>query len=258
MTQIKTSSWLEGLFVCKPAYHSIKLLPSFDWLICFYDHATTAGIDLVSNGDTVAELRNSFLLGPSKGVDAGEDDVARDLQGQTGADGRQDGLHGGVAARGHVGFGAIARVILARYPTRALLGLVLMVAQAFFYNAIFFTYALVLTKFYSVPSADVGWYILPFAAGNFMGPLVLGRFFDTIGRRPMIIFTYAMSGVMLAGAGWLFARDLVTADVWATAAFAEGPGCLKHLERVDGVEAIIVLPDGGIDGTSGFAKLLAR
>ena len=54
------------------------------------------------------------------------------------------------------------------------------------------------------------------------------------------------------------ARDLVTADVWATAAFAEGPDCLKHLERIDGVEAIIVLPDGGIDGTSGFAKLLAR
>ena len=65
-----------------------------------------------------------------------------------------------------------------------------MAAQAFFYNAIFFTYALVLTDFYGVPASDVGWYILPFAAGNFLGPLLLGRLFDVIGRRSMIAFTY--------------------------------------------------------------------
>ncbi len=86
-----------------------------------------------------------------------------------------------------------------------------MTAQAFFYNAIFFTYALILIDFYKVPAEDVGWYLLPFAAGNFLGPLVLGRFFDTIGRRQMISFTYAISGVLLAATGYLFARDLVTA-----------------------------------------------
>ena len=84
-----------------------------------------------------------------------------------------------------------------RHRRRALLGLVLMTSQAFFYNAIFFTYALVLTDFYGVPSSQVGWYILPFAAGNFLGPLLLGRFFDTIGRAPMIASTYALSGVLL-------------------------------------------------------------
>ena len=83
-------------------------------------------------------------------------------------------------------------------------------AQAFFYNAIFFTYALVLTDFYGVPADRVGWYILPFAAGNFLGPVFLGRLFDTIGRRPMIAFTYAASGVLLAATGWLFAHDLVS------------------------------------------------
>ena len=72
-------------------------------------------------------------------------------------------------------------------------------AQAFFYNAIFFTYALVLTDFYGIPSSHVGWYLLPFAAGNFLGPLLLGRLFDTLGRRPMIAFTYVVSGVLLAG-----------------------------------------------------------
>ena len=84
-------------------------------------------------------------------------------------------------------------------------------AQAFFYNAIFFTYALVLTDFYAIPADHVGWYILPFAAGNFLGPLLLGRLFDVLGRRPMIAFTYITSGVLLAVSGYLFAQGLLTA-----------------------------------------------
>ena len=94
---------------------------------------------------------------------------------------------------------------------RTLVGLALMASQAFFYNAIFFTYALVLTDFYGIPSSQVGWYILPFAAGNFLGPLLLGRLFDTLGRRPMIAFTYIVSGVLLAVSGWLFAQGVLTA-----------------------------------------------
>jgi MFS family permease len=97
------------------------------------------------------------------------------------------------------------------YPRRALLGLVLMSAQAFFYNAIFFSYALVLTRFYHVPSASIGWYILPFALGNFLGPITLGPLFDTIGRKPMIAFTYAMSGVLLTIVGYLFREDVLGA-----------------------------------------------
>ena len=85
--------------------------------------------------------------------------------------------------------------------------LTLMAAQAFFYNAIFFTYALILTDFYGVRADDIGWFMLPFAAGNFLGPLLLGRLFDTIGRRPMIAFTYAISGLLLAGSGYLFQQD---------------------------------------------------
>jgi MFS family permease len=85
-----------------------------------------------------------------------------------------------------------------------------MTAQAFFYNAIFFTYALVLTDFYHVPGAHVGWYLLPFALGNFLGPLVLGRAFDVVGRRKMIAFTYAISGVLLTASGYLFERQWMT------------------------------------------------
>ena len=94
---------------------------------------------------------------------------------------------------------------------RTLVGLSLMAAQAFFYNAIFFTYALVLTDFYAIPADHVGWYLLPFAIGNFLGPALLGRLFDTVGRRPMITFTYALSGILLAGAGYLFAVGALSA-----------------------------------------------
>src|SRR5437016_459619 len=94
---------------------------------------------------------------------------------------------------------------------RTLVGLSLMTAQAFFYNAIFFTYALVLTDFYAIPADHVGWYLLPFALGNFLGPALLGRLFDTIGRRPMIATTYALSGILLAGAGYLFAIGALSA-----------------------------------------------
>ena len=87
-----------------------------------------------------------------------------------------------------------------------------MAAQAFFYNAIFFTYALILTDFYGVPAGRVGWYILPFAAGNFLGPLALGRLFDTLGRRFMIAATYAVSGILLTCTGYLFSKDLLSAE----------------------------------------------
>ena len=87
-----------------------------------------------------------------------------------------------------------------------------MTTQAFFYNAVFFTYALVLMRFYGVPEQSVGRYLLPFAVGNFFGPLVLGHLFDTIGRKRMITATYGISGILLALTGWLFHAGLLTAQ----------------------------------------------
>jgi len=106
---------------------------------------------------------------------------------------------------------SIVAAIVRDYPSRVVLGLVLMTAQAFFYNAIFFSYAVVLTRFYGVPAASIGWYILPFALGNFGGPLVLGPLFDTIGRKPMITFTYAVSGMLLAVVAHLFREGVLGA-----------------------------------------------
>jgi MFS family permease len=114
-------------------------------------------------------------------------------------------------ARSHTPLHEVFDTLLNTHRQRALVGLTLMTAQAFFYNAIFFTYALILTDFYGIKAENIGWFMLPFAAGNFLGPLLLGRFFDTVGRRPMIAFTYAISGILLAGSGYLFQQGTLNA-----------------------------------------------
>ena len=114
--------------------------------------------------------------------------------------------------RHHTPLREVARTLFSVYRQRSMVGLALMTAQAFFYNAIFFTFALVLTDFFGIASNQVGWYILPFAAGNFLGPLLLGRLFDTLGRRAMITFTYAVSGILLAVSGYLFSIGALSAQ----------------------------------------------
>ncbi|MDB5512684.1 MAG: sugar transport protein, partial [Enterovirga sp.] len=114
-------------------------------------------------------------------------------------------------ARSHTPLREVFDTLFGRYRLRAAVGLSLMGAQAFFYNAIFFTYALVLTDFYGIGADKVGLYILPFAVGNFLGPVLLGPLFDTVGRRPMIASTYVASGALLALSGWLFQQELLSA-----------------------------------------------
>jgi MFS family permease len=117
-----------------------------------------------------------------------------------------------IRTRTHTSWQEIWDAIVHEHRRRSFLGFVLMLTQAFFYNAIFFTYALVLMRFYSVPEKDVGSYLLPFALGNVLGPLLLGHLFDTIGRKPMITITYGLAGILLAVTGWLFHSGLLTAQ----------------------------------------------
>jgi MFS family permease len=109
------------------------------------------------------------------------------------------------------GFGLILRAMLGKNRSRSFLALTLMVAQAFLFNAVFFTYGLVLATFYHIQEARTGVYILPLAAGNFLGPLLLGHLFDTVGRKKMIAGTYGLSGLLLIGVAILFGMDLLTA-----------------------------------------------
>ena len=116
-----------------------------------------------------------------------------------------------IRVREHTPWREIWDAIVHQHRRSSLLGLTLMIAQAFFYNAIFFTYTLVLEKFYRVPPSKASGYLFAFALGNVLGPIVLGRLFDTVGRKPMIAGTYALSGVLLAVSGWMFQQGMLTA-----------------------------------------------
>jgi MFS family permease len=129
--------------------------------------------------------------------------------------------------RHHYGLEAVLKPMLTQYRARSILGLSLMTAQAFVYNALLFTYALVLTRYYGVSVHTTGLYLLPFALGNFLGPVALGHFFDTLGRRQMITATFTLAGLLLILNGWLFARGALTATtqtiLWSVMFFFASP-----------------------------------
>jgi MFS family permease len=116
-----------------------------------------------------------------------------------------------IEQRESIGFGIILRAMFQMYPKRTVLGLTLMASQAFLYNAIFFTYALVLTGFYGISASSIPYYLIPFALGNILGPLLLGRLFDTVGRVPMIAGCYFVCGALMAVTGYLFYIDVLNA-----------------------------------------------
>jgi len=109
------------------------------------------------------------------------------------------------------GYLTLVRVLFKEMPRRSVLGSSLMITQSFLYNAIFFTYTLVLTTFYHVSASSAPWYLIAFAVGNLAGPLTIGRLFDTIGRRTMISSTYILSGALLAVTAVLFRNGTLNA-----------------------------------------------
>jgi MFS family permease len=139
--------------------------------------------------------------------------IVERIEAASGVEVGQGGSHPRIALRtqSRTGYVQVARSLILTYPKRTALCVTLLATQAFCYNAVFFTYGLILKNFYGVPDQAIGWFLLPFAAGNVAGPLLLGRLFDTLGRRVMIGATYGLSGVLLAITGWLFAERLVDA-----------------------------------------------
>jgi MFS family permease len=116
-----------------------------------------------------------------------------------------------ITVRDHTPFKEIFRNMAGENRSRSILGLVLMVAQAFFFNAVFFSYGLVVKKFFHVSDRDLPMHLLPFALASFLGPLTLGRLFDKIGRKPMITACYGLAGLLLAGVVFPFAHGSIEA-----------------------------------------------
>ncbi|MFJ1792747.1 MFS transporter [Kitasatospora griseola] len=133
-----------------------------------------------------------------------------------------------IRERGPIGFVTIGRTLVSHYPRRTVLGLALFIGQSFLYNSVTFGYAAILTTFFDVPAGDTGYYFAVIAVGNFLGPLLLGHLFDSVGRRPMIAGTYLGSGVLLFGTAWLFQRGSLDATTmtacWTVVLFFASAG----------------------------------
>jgi MFS family permease len=181
------------------------------WRLCFGLAALMGFAILLVRRNVPESPRWLFLHGYEDEAERVTADIERQVVAATGQELMEPRRTIRVKQRGPMGIGEIAGVVFKMYPKRTFVGLSLFTGQAFLYNAIFFTYALVLTKIYGVNPASVGLYLLPFAIGNFCGPLFLGRFFDSIGRKPMIAGTYILSGILLIIVGLLFRAGTLNA-----------------------------------------------
>ena len=194
-----------ALFVLDPKYFA----PDHGWRVSFFAGAALGLVILLVRRFIPESPRWLVIHGREQEAEAAMKEVEALAHEHATKEASQKAMTFNV--RSHTPLREVFKTLLVDNRRRSLVGLTLMSAQAFFYNAIFFTYALVLTKFYNINPATIGLYILPFAAGNFLGPLLLGPLFDSIGRRVMIAATYILSGVLLAIVGWLFHASLLTA-----------------------------------------------
>lgn len=161
------------------------------------------------------------------GRDKEAEQLVTDIEREIGGDLPEPKSSVTIHQRRSIGFVRIAHTMVALYPRRTVLGLSLFMGQAFLYNAITFGYAQILSTFYGIDT-HTGYYFAVIAIGNFLGPLLLGRLFDTVGRVPMISATYIGSGALLLGTAWLFDQGMLTAVTltacWCAVLFVASAG----------------------------------
>jgi MFS family permease len=190
------------------------LLPAnVGWRLAFGIGATLGLAMLLIRRNIPESPRWLFIHGREEEAERIVDQIESSIREQTGATLDEPGESIKVRQREVVPFREIARVAFTKYPRRAILCLALFVGQAFLYNAITFNLGTILNTFFKVSTSAVPYFVLLFAAGNFLGPLTLGRLFDTIGRRPMITFTYMASAAVAAVLGILLLGSSL--DKWS-------------------------------------------
>ncbi|MFF0065687.1 MFS transporter [Streptomyces sp. NPDC005279] len=214
-----------------------------------------------------------FIHGRSQGAEQLVDGVERQIEAETGRALPEPEGAITIEQRRSTGFVEIARTLFRSYPKRAALGFALFIGQAFLYNAITFGFGSILVKFFDVSSGSTGYFFAAIAFGNFLGPLLLGRFFDTIGRRPMIAGTYILSGLLLFVTAWFFSNGWLNATTmtvcWAVVLFFASAGASSAYLTVSEIFPMetramsiaffyaIGTAAGGISGPLLFADLTA-
>src|SRR5579862_4049576 len=187
--------------------------PLLDWRVCFGLGFILGMAILIVRRQVPESPRWLFIHGREDEAEEITQDIERQVMEST--DGELDDPEPDdtitVNQRKSIGLWEIARTIVSTYPKRTVLGLSLFIGQAFLYNAILFGYATLLSTFFHVATADAPYYLVAFAIGNLLGPIVLGPLFDSVGRKPMISGTYILSGVLLLITGYLFDQHQLTA-----------------------------------------------
>jgi MFS family permease len=214
-----------GALISVPATNDLPV--AVGWRVCFGLGVVLGLVVLLVRRNVPESPRWLFIHGRARQAEDLVDDIERRVEQDTGATLTEPGQEITIRQRKTIGFVTIARTMFTRYPRRTILGFSLFIGQAFLYNAITFGYALILATFFHVKT-NPGYYFAFIAVGNLLGPLLLARLFDTIGRKPMIAGTYILSGLLLLGTAYLFDQGSLNATTmtacWCAVLFFASAG----------------------------------
>jgi MFS family permease len=215
-----------GALLSVAALHILS--PLLNWRVCFGLGFILGLVILLVRRSVPESPRWLFIHGREDEAEQVTREIEREVADSTGAELAEPEDSFTIQQRWTIGLSEIARTVVRNYPKRTVLGLALFIGQAFLYNSILFGYATLLSTFFHVSKADAPYYLVAFAAGNLLGPLVLGQLFDTVGRRPMIAGTYILSGVLLLVTGYMFDQHQLSASTltlcWSVVFFFASAG----------------------------------